>query len=569
MILLILSFVAGVLTVLAPCILPLLPVIVGSSVSGNETHRRKALIIITSLGISVIAFTFLLKVSTVFIHIPQSVWTWISGLIVLFFGLVTLFPRLWESQFMARLNARSNILLGRGNQRNNFWGDVIIGAALGPVFSTCSPTYFVVLATVLPASLLLGTIYLLAYTIGLCTTLFVISLVGQRVLNKLGVASDPDSKFKKVLGVIFIIVGIAILTGIDKKIETKITTSGFLDITKVEQYLLQKSESSKDKTKNIKDEVGALFKGFLPLAPDISTPDGFINTDGKPISISELRGKKVVLIDFWTYSCINCQRTIPYLNNWYEKYKDQGLEIIGVHTPEFAFEKVQGNVEKAVKDFGIKYPVVLDNDFSTWKSYDNKYWPRKYLADIEGRVIYDHIGEGGYEETEKAIQKALAERAEYLKINQEITTSIETPKNVMDFVPGKVESPEIYFGSDRNEYLANGRAGWPGEQKLAIPAVLQKNGLYLSGTWNFDPEYAVNKTEGGIMFRYEAKNVYMVANADTAHEIEIWQDGKLLKKIVVKEETLYTLIENADYGVHTLEIKIKNPGLKAFTFTFG
>ncbi len=569
MILFILSFVAGVLTVLAPCILPLLPVIIGSSVASGSTHRKRAFTIVGALGISVILFTFLLKVSTVFIHIPPYLWTWISGLIVLFFGLVTLFPKLWESQFMARLNARSNMLLGKGNQRNSFWGDAIIGAALGPVFSTCSPTYFVVLATVLPASFILGTVYLIAYTIGLSVALFVISLVGQRVLDKLGVASDPDSKFKKILGVIFIIVGIAILTGIDKKIEAKITSSGFLDVTRVEQYLLQKSESSKNQTENIKNEVGALFKGFLPLAPDISTPDGFINTGGKPISIAELRGKKIVLVDFWTYSCINCQRTIPYLNTWYEKYKDQGLEIIGVHTPEFAFEKVQSNVEKAVKDFDIKYPVVLDNDFSTWKAYDNKYWPRKYLADIEGHVIYDHIGEGGYEETEKAIQKALKERAEYLKINQDITSSIDTPKDVMSFTPGKVQSPEIYFGSDRNEYLANGRPGWPGKQTLTIPTTIQKNALYLSGTWNFDPEYAVNQTEGVVVFRYEAKNVYMVANADSSTEIEIWQDGKFLKKLTVKEEVLYNLVENSDYGDHKLEIRIKNPGLRAFTFTFG
>jgi len=144
-------------------------------------------------------------------------------------------------------------------------------------------------------------------------------------------------------------------------------------------------------------------------AKEISSPDAFINSD--PFEISDLIGKKVILVDFWTYSCINCQRTLPYLNAWYDKYKDKGLEIVGIHTPEFDFEKEYTNVVEAVKKFDIKYPVVMDNDFSTWHSYNNRYWPRKYLIDIDGYIIYDHIGEGGYDETEQKIQEALKERA--------------------------------------------------------------------------------------------------------------------------------------------------------------
>src|SRR3989338_266338 len=165
------------------------------------------------------------------------------------------------------------------------------------------------------------------------------------------------------------------------------------------------------------------------LAKEITTPDDFINTDSKPITIGEFVGKKVVLIDFWTYSCINCQRTTPYLNAWDEKYKDKGLVIIGIHTPEFEFEKDYNNVKAAVEKFGIQFPVVLDNDYSTWTAYRNQYWPRKYLIDIDGYIVYDHIGEGAYEETEKKIQEALSERMTILgeggAINQSITK--ETP----------------------------------------------------------------------------------------------------------------------------------------------
>lgn len=162
---------------------------------------------------------------------------------------------------------------------------------------------------------------------------------------------------------------------------------------------------------------------LYPVAKEISTPDGFINTgqnlDGsaKPISIGEFVGKKVVLVDFWTYSCINCQRTTPYLNAWYQKYKDEGLVIIGLHTPEFEFEKIYENVLEATKSMEIKYPVVLDNDYSTWHAYRNRFWPRKYLIDINGYIVYDHIGEGKYEETEKRIQEALAERKVVLGIS--------------------------------------------------------------------------------------------------------------------------------------------------------
>lgn len=239
MILLLISFVAGVLTVLAPCVLPVLPIIVGGSIDTTKNRYKKALTVITSLSISILVFTFVLKASTVFISIPEDTWQWISGLIIIFFGLVTLFPNIWESSFMAKLNSKSHIFLGKGSQKKSFWGDVIIGAALGPVFSTCSPTYFIVLATVLPSSIFLGFIYLLAYVIGLGLSLMFIVLLGQKLVAKLNIAADPKSTFKKVLGVLFIIVGVAIITGFEKDLETKLIESSVFDITQVEQKLLE------------------------------------------------------------------------------------------------------------------------------------------------------------------------------------------------------------------------------------------------------------------------------------------------------------------------------------------
>ena len=580
MLLLFISFIAGVLTILAPCILPLLPVIVGHSITDPTLNRKRLFVVVLSLGISIILFTLLLKASSLLIDIPEDFWKWISGSIIFLFGLTMLFPNIWENfSFANTLSLKSNKVLTTGYQKNSIWGDVIIGASLGPIFSACSPTYFVILATVLPVSFFLGIVYLFTYVLGLSLALIIIALIGERIMTKVGKVSDPNGWFKKIFGVIFIMVAIAIISGYDKKLQISLLDAGFLDVTKIEQKLLDKNEKKEiDESAEIADKANLKKDTFMGIeekrgkfimAPDISTPDGFINTNNLPITISEFKGKKVVLLDIWTYSCINCQRTIPYLNEWHKKYEDEGLVIIGLHTPEFSFEKIQKNVEKAVKDFGIEYPVVLDNDFSTWNAYENRYWPRKYLIDIDGYIVYDHAGEGQYRETEVAIQKALGERVDRLNMNMAVSSNISKPSGVISVDSGKVKSGEVYFGSARNEYLENGRAGISGEQVFSLPQEISFNKLYLDGIWDLTSEYAENKNISSIIFNYEARNVYMTAGSTLEVEVEIYKDDVFVKKITIKDETLYSVIEDSDYGRHTLKIKIPREGLKAFTFTFG
>jgi len=239
MVLLIISFIAGVLTVLAPCILPLLPVVVGASASGRS--KTTPYVVVGSLAISIILFTYLLKASTAFIMIPPEVWTYLSGGILIIFGLFLLFPSLWEKMpGISKLSSKSNLLVGEGYQKKSFWGDVLIGAGLGPVFSSCSPTYFIILASVLPASFLLGTAYLFAYTIGLSLVLLLIALLGERFANKLSRFSDSRGWLKRGIAILFIVLGIAIATGYEKKLEVKILDSGYFDVTKIEQFLLEK-----------------------------------------------------------------------------------------------------------------------------------------------------------------------------------------------------------------------------------------------------------------------------------------------------------------------------------------
>ncbi|MDO8481974.1 MAG: cytochrome c biogenesis protein DipZ [bacterium] len=584
MILLAISFIAGLLTVLAPCTLPLLPVIVGGSISGKPNIWR-TLVMIGSLGVSVFLFTFILKAGTTFINVPSSVWQWMSGGLLLIFGLITLFPVLWDRlSFVNALNRRSNRLLAQGNTRGGVVGDVIIGAALGPVFSSCSPTYFIVLATVLPVHPAEGMLYLLAYCIGLALSLFAVAIAGQKIVNALGIASNPYGWFKRIIGVLFILIGIAIITGYDKTVELYlISHAGIFDVTQIEQRLLQAQDSGQKPslqsgTTSAEFLTPAQKVAFYPKGPEFMGIDGYLNTNGQSIKLSQFKGKNVVLIDFWTYSCINCLRTIPYLNVWYQKYKDNGLVIIGVHTPEFAFEHVQQNVADALVRLGITYPVVLDNKYATWNAFGNRYWPHEYLIDIDGYIVHDHIGEGEYDRTEKAIQTALIERVARLNTNTQVASS--TVDVVSPNLSG-VQSPETYFGSLRNEYLGNGTQGTNGLQNLTIPQDIQPHTLYLDGTWDIKPQYAESQGVANIQYFYSSGDVYLVASASTPVVIKVLRDGKPVGSFAgsdvdpttstatIQTDRLYRLVHDATPGPHTIQIKVKGAGLKAYTFTFG
>jgi len=320
-----------------------------------------------------------------------------------------------------------------------------------------------------------------------------------------------------------------------------------------------------------------------PSAIEIVDPTGFVNTSSS-FTLSSLIGKQVVLLDFWTYSCINCLRTIPYLNAWYSRYHNQGLQIVGIHTPEFDFEKDIGNVSAAVQKYAIQYPVVLDSDYGTWNAYNNLYWPHEYLIDMAGYIVHDQVGEGNYAETEAEIQTLLAERDQILGIAPASmpTSTVFVPSSVIS--GGLLMSPETYFGFARNSYLTNGVSGNAGAgiQTLTAPKNVNVNSLYLVGKWNFTDQFATNVATGTeILYRYQADKVYIVASASQGVTLEVLQDGKPVTsaaagsdvvngKVFIQGSRLYNLINNPDgSGTHTLELIMDSPGLQAFTFTFG
>lgn len=319
---------------------------------------------------------------------------------------------------------------------------------------------------------------------------------------------------------------------------------------------------------------------------EIEKPGGFVNTSGQPITIAQYIGKKVILLDVMTYSCINCQRTFPYTNKWFREYEDQGLIIIGIHTPEFAFEHDINNVTEAMQKFGIKFPIVLDNEYGTWNAYGNSYWPRKYLIDIDGYVVYDHIGEGEYDKTEAKIVDLLNERAQRLGEKEKITIgNISDPtslENTASLFGG--QSPESYLGNARSEYDVSSKDLCLADPcKYTIPATIPQNHFALSGIWAKQPEYMqlVSPT-GVITYHFRAKKVHLVAQALGGNiKAEVYLDGKPLSAtdagpdvingmVTFHDARLYTLINLSQRSEeHTIEIRVQNPGLQVYAFTFG
>ncbi|QQR83705.1 redoxin domain-containing protein [Candidatus Peregrinibacteria bacterium] len=342
-----------------------------------------------------------------------------------------------------------------------------------------------------------------------------------------------------------------------------------------------------NETDHVADAVTLEQKAKMySFAREITDPSGYLNTNGEPITLSQFVGNKIVLLDIWTYSCINCQRTLPYINAWYDKYQNYGLEIIGIHSPEFEFEKDINNVREATERFGVRHPVVLDNDFGTWRAYGNRYWPRKYLIDIDGFVTYDHIGEGDYDATEMKIQALLKERAARLGLDPSVIPGgVVEPSDVITRSEGKI-SPEVYFGSKRNFTLANGSPGQIGVQTFSRPATVETDALYLTGEWDIQPEFAKSTSAGStILYRYQAKDVYMVLSGPPGAgsvDVLVKIDGKVITPamagadvnengmVTVSKERLYKLVaDDNNLTPHTLELEAQDAGLNAFTFTFG
>ena len=358
-----------------------------------------------------------------------------------------------------------------------------------------------------------------------------------------------DKNRKIILGLVVVaIILLIVILQFSKVSFVKLSNSSKISSNSTSQRVLEKSQK-------------------YPEAKELVGIGGYINSE--PFNLSDYIGKKVILLDFWTYSCINCQRTLPYIESWYKKYKDKGFLVIGIHTPEFNFEKDYNNVEKATKDFGVKYPVVLDNEYQTWQAYENQYWPREYLIGIDGFIIHDHIGEGGYAETEKAIQDALKERGEVLGMNDSFNSGLTLENSTTDF--SKINTEEIYFGYQFSRGQIGNKEGWkPGQEiNYSLPSFLVPGKFYLSGTWKNNPDNVeLVSARGEVNLGYSSKDVNIVAGADLSTTVSSYVDGNFVKNVSVQSQTLYNVVSGKGYGEHALKLKVKK-GFKIYTFTFG
>jgi thiol-disulfide isomerase/thioredoxin len=289
------------------------------------------------------------------------------------------------------------------------------------------------------------------------------------------------------------------------------------------------------------------------LAPELTGISAWLNSP--PLTVASLKGK-VVLVQFWTYSCINCLRTLPYVTRWYEKYKDKGFIVIGVHTPEFAFEKQTGNVETAIKRFGITYPVALDNQYSTWNAYQNQYWPAEYLIDKSGRIVATQFGEGNYQQMDDAIARLVGDSLPYAKTDDPDLSAIG--------------SPEMYFGTEKNGgAIVNSQNSRAGERFYTAPDDVALDRFALAGIWKLSNDNATSSADGGEIFlRFRAPKVNLVAGSPSPQTLTITVDGKPQPPVTVQGSQLYSLF-SGNGGEHVLRVTVPKAGLNAFTFTFG
>lgn len=349
--------------------------------------------------------------------------------------------------------------------------------------------------------------------------------------------------FKKILPYILILIALLVAGGLF--LQSRNPEGNFLNLSFGAKEAVEEQSTTQTVT-----EVKFVNQGPAPELAGLKT---WFNSE--PLTLAELQGK-VVLVDFWTYSCINCIRTLPYVTKWYDTYQDQGLVVLGIHTPEFAFERVASNVETAVKRYAINYPVALDNDYKTWRAFQNQFWPAHYLIDKNGEIVYTHFGEGQYAETELAIRTLLGLEGEFT-----------TPQLIE---ANQAATPEIYLGTLRLNNFGGSEQPLSTEQIYAFPKKLAKNKFALEGRWRFAPE-AVIHTEGfgRIRLNFTAAKVFMVAQSEVPVTLKVYVDGQLQKGVTVSGSDLYPLYEATQGGNHTMEIEIPSSGVQVFTFTFG
>ncbi len=556
-ILILFAFLGGIVTILSPCILPILPIVFSGSITGG---KRRPMGVVAGFILSFTFFTLFLSSIVRATGLSADALRVVAVVVIAFFGLSLLVPSF--QVLMEKLFSRLTAFAPKQNNNDGFLSGLLVGVSLGLVWTPCVGPILASIIT-LAATSNVGTdavIITLAYATGTSIPLLAITIGGRHLLTKHPWLLANTIRIQKGFGILMLITALAIFFSWDRKFQAyileKFPNYG-TGLTKFEDNAIVKKQL--DDMKN-KPKGGPMFDN----APEFIPGGEWINSE--PLTIQGLHGK-VVLVDFWTYTCINCIRTLPYLKSWHEKYADKGLVIVGVHTPEFEFEKNINNVKKAVKDFGLKYPIMQDNDYATWQAYANHYWPAKYLVDKNGKIRYTHFGEGNYDETEQKIQELLA-----------VDMAIDNPTYQVS-----ARTPETYLGYQRMAGLASPERVTPDKAMLfTAPTDLVRNTFALSGTWTISAERAMPTKGATLTYHFDAAQVFLVmrpkALGATA-KMKVTLDGKEVGEfagddvrngvVTIDGDRLYKLIKLTPPGVHILQLEFLDSNTELYAFTFG
>ena len=568
------SFISGLVSILAPCIWPLLPIVLSSSASGGKKKPLGIVLgIVTSFTLITLSISYIIKI----FHFDAEILRFFAVFVIGILGLSLIIP-----SFGAKLEFLVSIISSKFSSvkkfsKEGFGTGFLVGLSLGIIWTPCAGPILATVATLASTRAVnIQIIFVtLSFMFGVSIPLFVLSILGARIFEKSKFLNKYTSLIQRIFGVVMIITSVIILFNFDKAIQAKL-----LDKFPSYTYFLVRLESGKSVTseldkikssggnKNIdKSKVNMIFaenvkSSTLPklgIAPEFTGIYKWLNTD-QDLTMEKLKGK-VVLIDFWTYTCINCIRTLPHVVDWYEKYKDNGFVVVGVHTPEFEFEKKTKNVQNAISQYKIGYPVSQDNDYGTWSAYGNRYWPAHYLVDVNGVVRFVHFGEGSYDETESAIVSLLNEGG--FSVSKKSTA-------VKDESLSSNQTPETYLGSTRAERQESS------SQNLPL------NHFSLGGKWNVSGEEATPTLGSNLSFNFIANKVFLVITSTSpGAKIKVFLDGKVIESgvsgkdvqdgyIKVDVSRLYELVDlKGNRGTHILRLEFENSGVSLFAFTFG
>jgi cytochrome c biogenesis protein CcdA/thiol-disulfide isomerase/thioredoxin len=533
---------AGFITAISPCVLPVLPIIFAGGATGG---RRKPFAIVAGLVLSFSAFTlfgvWLLKK----LGLPEDLLRDIAIALLFLVAATLLFPKVEElvQRPFLRLTRRPGGDLG---------GGFLLGASLGLIFVPCAGPVLAAI-TVVGATQDVGAravVLTLAYAIGAAIPMLLVAFGGRTAMNKV---RPHAHRIRQGLGVVVALTALAIALNVDRHFQTAIPgyTEALQD--KVEQTDRAQRELAKLRG-NTRQAPASSSLHDLGQAPEPAGLSNWINSD--PLTLRKLRGK-VVLIDFWTYSCINCLRTLPHVKAWYGTYRNRGLVVLGVHTPEFAFEHVPGNVRGAVRRLGIHYPVALDNDYATWNAFRNQYWPAKYLIDRRGHLRYFHFGEGEYDTTEARIRTLLGESAGMLPVANELS----------DNTPRAPLTPETYLGYQRLARFAQTTIQPDQFADYHFPdGELKQSELAYDGRWRVNPEEIVAGLGARLRLAFTARKVFLVLGGQG--DVQVYLDEKPRKVVHVDGSRLYTLLSLPELREGLLELRF-DPGVRGYAFTFG